>query len=71
MRDKVKWGSVELRPAETKHQGNVVPFKTPPERTPRPDPLTDDEVRRLRAMLDEFDTIKQSCPMARRLLEGE
>ena len=40
-------------------------------RTDRPPPLTEAEVLQLRAMLREFQAIKQSCPMARMLTRDD
>lgn len=63
----------QLYRSETKSEdrdvSNVVPFASRNARR-RPAPaLTSNELVRLRAMLEEFDKIKKSCPMARRLLE--
>jgi len=34
-------------------------------------PLSPDELRRIRALLDHADKIAHGCPMARRILEPE
>lgn len=62
--------NVELERALKRLESNVVAF-VPRSRQARPAQLSDDELIQLRAMLGEFALIKQSCPMARRLLEGE
>lgn len=55
-------------------QSNVIAFAPRPRKSgiPAAEPLfADAERAELRAMLREFQLIKQSCPMARRLLQEE
>lgn len=40
-------------------------------RKDRPPPLSDEEILRLRALLDNADRITAACPVARRAVEGD
>lgn len=52
-------------------QSNVVAFQPRRRQEPAEPLFTDAERVELRAMLREFQAIKQSCPMARRLLRED
>lgn len=56
---------------ESKMEGSPVRTNVVPLRQGDAAPLTPDECRRVRAMLVEFDAVKQSCPIARMILEKE
>lgn len=50
---------------------NVVSFDANRSRGDRPPPLSDAELTQLRTLLKQFALIAHSCPMARRLIEGD
>lgn len=71
MEKKRQTRNVALERALERLESNVVPFVAPRARRARPDPLSDDEIDQLRLMLQQFDKIRRSCPMARRILEDD
>lgn len=53
------------RQVDLRITGNVVALRRTDE------PLTPDECRRVRALLEQADKLIHGCPMARRILEGD
>lgn len=54
-----------LHPPDDTSNSNVLPFRKPVE------PLTDDEIRRLRAILDRAERVLSECPVAGRILSDD
>lgn len=55
---------------EDNDAGNVIAWDSTRERRKdRPPPLSDDEIVRLRALLENIDRITSACPVARRAVE--
>jgi hypothetical protein len=57
-----------VHPPDVSGETNVIAFAPRPRAVP---PLTSTEILQLRQMLREFALIKQSCPMARRVIQEE
>lgn len=52
--------------SENTGAGNVVAFLAASRRV---EPLTDEEIERLRSLLDHFQAIATACPIARNIVE--
>ena len=50
--------------------GVVVPLSLVARKPRRPPPLTDQEIQRMRSMLEQWDQVTHACPIARRALIG-
>lgn len=56
--------------SEREPAGVVVPLLLAARKPRRPPPLTDQEIERMRSMLEQWDQVTQACPIARRALIG-
>lgn len=50
--------------------GVVTPFAALGRKPRRPPPLTDLEIEKMRAIMQQWDQVTQACPIARRTLYG-